>query len=183
MPINKVTQIIIHHSGGTDLDPLADSSNYTFGQCNEDHRIKFNFISSLGYYVGYHYFIAKDGSIKQGRADMDEGAHTIGQNSNSLSVCLAGNFDRTMPTPAQISTLKVFLMAKMGQYNIPKERIVPHRKFATKTCYGNRLADSWARNLVGSIAPTPSPVMSNAQIIAKAEALIAEAMALLSQLK
>jgi len=36
----------------------------------------------------------------------------------------------------------------MVQFKIPKENIIPHRTFAKKTCYGNKLTDEWARNLV-----------------------------------
>ena len=129
-------------------------------------------ISSLGYYIGYHYYISKDGTIKQGRADTDEGAHTIGYNTQSLGICLAGNFDATLPTPAQESALRNLLTTLSTKYSIPLENIVPHRKFAVKTCYGNKLADNWASLLV----------MSKEQRIARASALLVEAMGLLKGL-
>lgn len=148
--MNTPKYIIVHHTGGSDANPLQDSSNFTFEQCNEQHRKSFNFKSSLGFYIGYHYYIEKNGVLKQGRADTDEGAHTIGQNSNSLGICLAGNFDATLPTEAQVTTLKDLLIKKSAQYSIPKESIVPHRNFATKTCFGKKLPDDWARNLLNS---------------------------------
>lgn len=146
--MNNVQWLICHHAGGSDLNPLQDSSNYTFDQCNQDHKVRFNFISSLGYYVGYQYFIDKQGIIKQSRADSEEGAHTIGLNTSSLGICLAGNFDATLPTDAQIATLKKWINDKAKQYNIAKDHIVPHRHFAVKTCYGNKLPDDWASNLL-----------------------------------
>lgn len=145
---NNPEYIIVHHTGGSDANPMQDSSNFTFDQCNDLHKQKFNFVSSLGYYVGYHYYIEKDGRIVQARADTDEGAHTIGYNKKSLGICLAGNFDATLPTPAQIATLKMFLQQKSYQYSISRDKIVPHRQFAAKTCYGGKLADSWARDLL-----------------------------------
>jgi len=36
----------------------------------------------------------------------------------------------------------------MKRYNIPASEIYPHRKFAKKTCYGNRLSDTWASELM-----------------------------------
>lgn len=146
--MNRPEYLIVHHIGGTNTSPLADSSNLTFEQLNELHKTRFNFISSLGYYVGYHYYITKDGTVKQARADIDDGAHTINYNSRSLGICLAGNFDATLPTEAQIKSLKILLQAKSAQYNIPLSKVVPHRTFAVKTCYGNRLSDSWARDLI-----------------------------------
>jgi len=153
--INTPKYLIIHHAGGTDANPLADSSNFNFSQCNELHKQKFNFKSSLGFYIGYHYYIEKDGKITQGRADSDEGAHTIGYNNQSLGICLAGNFDATLPTQAQIDALKGLLLKKMSEYGITADKIVPHRKFASKTCFGKKLSDSWAADLVKVVPAVP----------------------------
>lgn len=149
--MNTPQYLIVHHTGGSDANPLQDSSNFTFEQCNELHKQRFNFISSLGFYVGYHYYIEKDGTIKQARADNEEGAHTIGYNTSSLGICLAGNFDAMLPTEVQIKTLTDFLKTKSIQYGINLENVVPHRKFAKKTCYGNKLTDDWAANLIRNL--------------------------------
>ncbi len=148
--MNKPQFIIVHHCGGTDANPLADSSNQTFAEVNEYHRTHFNekTKSSLGFYLGYHYFIDKEGNVTQARADTDTGAHTIGINDSSLGVCLAGNFDLTVPTTAQTKSLQRLLQEKSAQYGI--SRIVPHRHFASKTCYGMNLGDRWAENLTCS---------------------------------
>ena len=138
----------MHHTGGSNANPLNDSSNFTFEQCNELHKQNWDFISSLGYYVGYHYYISKDGTVKQARADTDEGAHCVGYNTSSIGICLAGNFDATLPTQAQTVSLKNLLKLKSDQYSIPLDKIVPHRKFANKTCYGKKLSDTWASDLI-----------------------------------
>jgi len=160
--------IIVHHSGGTDDNPLQDSSNYTVAQCNQDHKVRFNMLSSLGYYVGYTYFISKSGTITQTRKDTEEGAHTIGHNSDSIGICLAGNFDATLPTDAQKESLRDLLQNKMKKYNIPVSNIVPHRHFAHKTCYGNKLSDIWAQQLVTPlkeiIETIPDPIYENGQV-------------------
>lgn len=145
--MNNPRYIIVHHSGGSDADPLADSSNFTFKECNELHKQSFNFISSLGYYVGYHYFIEKSGKLYQARKDTDAGAHTVGKNNESIGICLAGNFDATLPTEEQKNTLKNLSQQLCERYGIPEQNIVPHRKFAVKTCYGNKLPDTWAQDL------------------------------------
>ncbi len=146
--MNQPEFLIIHHTGGTDADPLADSSGFTFQQCDELHRVKFGLRSSTGNYIGYHYYIERDGTVFQGRADNDEGAHTIKYNKRSIGICLAGNFDLTLPTPPQIASLKALLEAKMALYGVPASKVVPHRLFAQKTCYGRKLSDDWARSLV-----------------------------------
>lgn len=174
---NNIQWIICHHTGGTDANPLADTSNQTFEIVDAYHKSLWNFVSSLGHYIGYHYFIDKTGKLTQGRADTDEGAHTIGYNLKSLGVCLAGNFDATFPVQAQIDTLKTLLSQKSSQYNIPLGKIVPHRIFATKTCYGKNLSDTWASDLI-KVDPTPS-VNGNIDALKGAVALIDKASAIL----
>lgn len=139
---NNVQYIIVHHTGGTDKDPLADTSNHTAVQVDYYHKSK-------GWDgIGYNWFIEKDGKIVKGRDENKVGAHTIGYNDKSIGICLAGNFDATIPTEAQIASLASLLKEKVAQYSVPLENIIPHRKFAKKTCYGNKLTDDWARNLI-----------------------------------
>lgn len=145
--MNTPEYLIIHHTGGTDLEPLADTSHHTFEIVDSYHK-------SLGWgKIGYHYFIDKAGNLTQGRKDNEEGAHTIGYNTKSLGICLAGNFDATMPTIAQRNTLTDLLLLKVKQYKIPLEKIVPHRFATGKTCYGRKLADDWARKLAVVVKP------------------------------
>ena len=62
--MNTPQWVIVHHTGPTAYDPKADTSHHTFEDVNEYHRQKWDFKSSLGYYIGYHYFIEKDGTVK-----------------------------------------------------------------------------------------------------------------------
>lgn len=152
LKLNKPEFIIVHHTGGTDADALADTSNHRFEDVNAWHKqnpnVNLGEPSSLGYYIGYHYFIDKNGKVTQGRADKDEGAHTFGYNARSIGICLAGNFDLTLPTQAQVDALTSLLKQKMDTYKLPIESIMPHRHFAAKTCYGKKLSDTWAQSLV-----------------------------------
>lgn len=138
--MNRPSKIIVHHTGGTESNPLADTSSHTFKVIDDYHR-------SLGWgKIGYHYFIEKDGKVTQGRQDTEVGAHTIGQNDTSLGICLAGNFDSTMPPKAQIASLRGLLLEKTQQYGVTQ--ILPHRAFSSKTCYGRKLSDTWASELI-----------------------------------
>jgi hypothetical protein len=172
--MNKPQYLICHHSGGIDSNPLQDSSNYTVAECNADHKARFNFKSSLGYYVGYQYFIDKAGVVTQCRADTDIGAHTIGYNDKSIGICLAGNFDATLPTKAQETALNALLTRLSAKYAIPPGNVVPHRRFASKTCYGRRLPDDWASKLMGG--PSREELLAT---IAKLQAEVARLTALL----
>ena len=71
----KPEYIIVHHAGGSDANPLQDSSNFSFLQCENLHKERFNMKSSLGFWTGYQYFIEKNGKVYRARADDEEGAH------------------------------------------------------------------------------------------------------------
>ena len=179
MSKNIPKTLIIHHTGGTDLDPLADTSHHTFEIVDGYHK-------SLGWgKIGYHYFIDRTGKVTQGRKDDEEGAHTKGQNLTSLGICLAGNFDATMPTQEQVSALKTLLKEKLTQYAIPASNVVPHRKYASKTCFGRKLSDTWAQDLLKEApAPVPVPtVPSNDSIRDDIRKKLAEVDVLLSKIR
>ena len=65
----KVSHIILHHTADASREPQFD-------KVNNYHRDKWNFRSSLGKYMGYTYFIERDGTLIKARADTEEGAHT-----------------------------------------------------------------------------------------------------------
>jgi hypothetical protein len=156
---NKPYWLIVHHTGSTDDNPHASTRHHTFEMVNQWHGINPNIRldkpSSLGYWIGYHYFIEADGKITQGRLDTDVGAHTRGRNYESIGICLAMNADVELPTDAQKTALAGLLAELSAKWGIPRDRIVPHRKFAPKTCYGLLLPDNWARDLVKHAPETP----------------------------
>ncbi len=139
--MNTPTVVITHHTGGTDANPLADSSFATVTDIDSWHKVRWpGFISSRGYHVGYHYVIEKDGKVTQTRSHDEEGAHVIGMNSKSIGVCFAGNFDVTLPTQKQMNAWYNLYGTLLTQYpNIPT---YPHRKYASKTCHGKLLKDN-----------------------------------------
>lgn len=140
--MNKPEMLIVHHSGGTDANPLADTSHHTIEQVRAWHLAK-------GWDdIGYNWFIEKDGKVKKGRDEKIQGAHTVGYNTKSIGVCFAGNFDATYPTKEQEEGFKFFYRELVKRYsNITPDKVYPHRKFAVKTCYGNKLGDEWASKL------------------------------------
>lgn len=137
----KINYLIIHHTGVS-----RDKNPDQFEATNNYHKAKWNFKSSLGYYAGYHYEIAADGTIRQARSDNEAGAHTIGHNFDSIGISLDGNFDIEMPTPDQEKSLKELLLKLKAKY--PAAKIAFHRQFANKTCPGKLIPDDWANNLI-----------------------------------
>lgn len=149
MSQNIPKYIFVHHTGGTELNPLADTSHHTFEMVNAEHRnnprVWLGHLSSLGFAIGYHYFISKEGKVTQGRMIADEGAHCVGYNLQSIGICLAGNFDLTFPTELQVKALTSLLVRLKVDYPVP---ILPHRAKAAKSCYGRNLSDTWASDLL-----------------------------------
>ena len=146
--------IIVHNIGGTKLNPLLDTSNNTFKH-EQKYHLSLNWEN-----FGYHWFISKNGDITAGRPETYHGAHTKEQEMNfkSIGICLAGNFDATLPTKEQENSLAGLLNAIRGRYPaITFDKIVPHRRFANKTCFGKLLKDDWASNLLISSPNLPIP--------------------------
>ena len=136
---NEPKKIIIHHS--------ADASfAEQFWKINEYHRSKEFPKSNLGFFAGYHYVIERSGHVVQARQPDEIGAHTIGQNKQSVGIGLAGNFDHQRPTANQIVSLCKLIDYLTKTWQIPGNAIYPHRKFQPTTCYGLILNDDWARN-------------------------------------
>jgi N-acetyl-anhydromuramyl-L-alanine amidase AmpD len=142
---NNPQYIVLHHT--------ASPMTQTFETINAYHKKKYNYESSLGYYVGYHYVIDVKGHIYQARAHTDPGAHTKENKMNyrSLGVCLTGWFDDghdSLPNEKQRFALKKLLTHLMEQENIPWGNIRFHRDYTPKSCPGNHITKSWIYQLL-----------------------------------
>ncbi|MDC1191168.1 peptidoglycan recognition protein family protein [Gammaproteobacteria bacterium] len=164
---NKPEWIVVHHTGGTDKNPLLDTSFHTFETVQSWH------INGRGWEnFGYHWMIEKDGSIRKGRPETYHGAHAKKLNKKSVGICLAGNFDATLPTKKQQEALQGLLREVMSRWDIDTSKIIPHRNVANKTCYGNKLSESWARDLVKDSDEHTDCVPNNLSALIKAILLL-----------
>jgi len=153
---NIPTAILVHHTGGTDKNPLEDTSHHNTKVIETWHLQK-------GWNgIGYHYVIEKDGTIVRGRPEHVEGAHEPKMNKKSIGICLSGNFDATLPTPLQIENLCTLLKDITSRYSI--KEIVPHRKYAKKTCFGNKLSDTWASDLIKEVSNVKGVLLKEATL-------------------
>jgi hypothetical protein len=147
MPTPKF--IMIHHSAVSftkNLDQFEANNNY--------HKEQWNFISSMGFYLGYNYEIAKNGRLRQARKDGEQTAACYQNEMNNgqcLHICLDGNFDEEKPEAAQVFALRDLLKKLVQQYKITKENIVFHRDYATKSCPGKNMDINFIRSLVDTV--------------------------------
>jgi hypothetical protein len=133
-PINNPTVVITHHA--------LSAEQHTIKDVNEWHKGREFPLSRLGYYVGYHYVIERNGTVVQTRHHDEEGCHTLGFNRSSIGVCFMGNFDKGNPTQKQLDAWNsLYERLREAYSNIPT---FPHRHFQTgRTCHGVRLPDDY----------------------------------------
>ena len=124
--MGKVTKLIVHCSATPEGRPVTVQEIDTWHKKQGWTKI------------GYHWVIYLDGSVHKGRDEGEQGAHTIGQNANSIGVCYIGGCakDGLKPkdtrTPEQKAALIRLLKDLKQRY--PGVTIHGHREFANKAC-------------------------------------------------
>lgn len=129
--MNSREFIVLHHTA----DPTQGPQ---WNKVNEYHKAKGFPISSLGFYVGYHYFIGFDGTVKVARAEWETGAHcnTLMMNYRGIGICTAGALNLIPPNETQIKSL-IALVKDVAQRNkIPQEKWLNHRDCKQTECPG-----------------------------------------------
>lgn len=87
--------------------------------------------------IGYHYVIRRNGQIENGRPKEKIGAHTEGQNSTSIGICMVGGIDgagnaQSNFTPAQWQTLERLVRILKAEFN--QATVHGHNEYASKAC-------------------------------------------------
>ena len=136
----KPVRIVIHHSA----NPTKEAQ---LGITNVYHASKGFLKSTLGYHVGYSYFIERDGKTIQTRTDTEEQAHTKGLNYDSIGICLAGDFSQERPSFEQTLALKNLINQKMREYGILPSGISGHRMLRDTECPGSKVTEKELRDL------------------------------------
>ena len=129
-------RIIWHHSA-------VKSTSHQLATINAYHKTRQFPVSSLGYFVGYHYLIEPDGQVVMCRKETEIGAHDAGENINSLGICFAGNFDYTPPSVGQEIAGARLIKEIRSRWPIPLTRVEPHRWDDLTNCPGLLLPDNW----------------------------------------
>jgi len=133
--------VVLHHT-----QVSATRVPYQLSIVDNDHRQRFyEEPSALGYRVGYTFFCKKDGTLVQTRLVGEMSAAQLEHNFDSISICLAGDFDKEEPTKAQIKTLREFL--KIFQ----NYEFIFHRELAgdKRSCPGRKINRKRINELMG----------------------------------
>jgi N-acetylmuramoyl-L-alanine amidase/Secretion system C-terminal sorting domain len=107
-----VTHLIVHHSAGQNT-----STNWTATVASIfDYHVNSNGWSD----VGYNYLITPDGALYYGRGGGNNviGAHYCAKNTNTMGVCMVGNYMTVAPTDTAWRTLERLFAWKAVESNI-----------------------------------------------------------------
>ena len=145
--MNIPSNIMIHHSAvmhAKNPDQFLANNSY--------HKNKWNFKSSLGFFLGYNYEISALGRIRQARVEGETTAACYQKSMNDgrcIHICLDGNFEIEKPTDDQVDSLRFLLMGLMCNFSIVRENIFFHKQFANTACPGKNLKLDFIRSLGG----------------------------------
>lgn len=125
--MRKIDKIILHCAA------TPEGKDFTVGNIRNWH-LQRGFTD-----IGYHFVIYRDGSVHRGRPVEYAGAHTTGQNQNSIGICYIGGCaadgkPKDTRTPEQRFALFKLVHELMQKYNISISKVFGHREFANKAC-------------------------------------------------
>ena len=91
--------------------------------------------------IGYHYVLRRNGIIELGRPIEIQGAHTRGQNQDSIGICIVGGKPDVNFTKSQWRSLNTLVAALMFKHNIYE--VGGHRDYAASECPGFDVRPWW----------------------------------------
>lgn len=93
--------------------------------------------------VPYHYYIAADGEVAEGREVQFVGdTNTEYDPTGHALVVLEGNFEIEQPTEAQLASLRKMITWLASRFRVPAKSISGHKDFASTLCPGKYLHEA-----------------------------------------
>lgn len=92
--------------------------------------------------IGYHFLVAGDGRVVEGRRAEYLGAHAGGANDGNIGVAMMGDFNKVRPTNAQIESLTrlvTYLSVKYKKDPNAKGFLEAHQHYTNTDCPGAHL--------------------------------------------
>lgn len=127
----EIKRIVIHHS------LTKDSETVSWGAIRRYHMETLGW-SDIGYHAGVE-LVRNDYEVLMGRMWDEAGAHTRGQNHDSLGICFIGNYDLEKPPEKMLVEGGKLIALWMKLFDILLEEIYTHHHFADyKTCPGTQ---------------------------------------------
>ncbi len=144
----NVTHLVVHHSAGNTNSPDFAAVVRSYWDFHANGR-------NWGD-IGYHWLVDPDGVLYQGRAFNTDGnknimgTHAGGFNTNSMGICIIGDYTNIRPTDISVSTMNEVLAWKAEERGIDprgsslhtpsgnvQRHISGHRDVTSTQCPGN----------------------------------------------
>ncbi len=136
----SINKIIVHYTA------TPENEDYTVEQIRQMHLAR-GFAD-----IGYHWYIDRQGRIWKGRDESKIGAHTLGQNANSIGICYCGgcptrdtanwmNIGKDTRNESQKAALIKCIKDVKSRY--PGASVHGHNEFANKPCPGFNAKDEY----------------------------------------
>lgn len=122
-PVSLLTHVIFHHSLTTSGTPYA-YGNY--------HILEHNWPG-----IAYDFVIDKDGTIYATKPLDKRGYHVGNMNTQSIGVCLTGNYDIETPPDAQLEAAAWLYRHLATDPALPYLTYGYHNEYSPKSCPGN----------------------------------------------
>ena len=129
-PASGIRQIIIHNSATKPNSPDGRKDVEAFASYHINVR------DWPG--IGYDYVIGRDGTVWKTNENKAVNYHAGNANSNSLGICLVGDFDTTTVPSAQWQSALELTRQLMKAYDIQVVKVIGHREVqgASTNCPG-----------------------------------------------
>jgi hypothetical protein len=139
---HKIEFITIHHTATkirTDL-PIETKLKNLQAFSQRDDKLSSGKFKPAWFDVPYHYYIAVDGKIAEGREiDYAGDTNTEYDPTGHALIVVEGSFGSDEPTPAQVESLKAMVKWLAKKYKVSGDKIKGHRDYAETGCPGKNI--------------------------------------------
>ncbi len=139
---HKIKFITIHHTG-TKLRPdltIETKLKNLQAFSQRDDKLSSGKFKPAWFDVPYHYYIAVDGKIAEGRQiDYAGDTNTEYDPAGHALVVVEGSFDTDEPNAAQVGSLKAIVKWLAKKYKVKGDRVKGHRDYAKTDCPGSNI--------------------------------------------
>lgn len=139
---HEIRFITIHHTATLQKNdvPIALKMRNLQAFSQRDDKLDTGKFKPAWFDIPYHYYIAVDGKIAEGREIEYAGdTNTEYDPTGHALVVVEGSFDKEQPTEAQIHSLKKIVAWLAVKFKIPTDNIRGHNDYANTGCPGENL--------------------------------------------
>jgi hypothetical protein len=152
---HKIEFITIHHTGTNQRADILTSTKMRNLQAfsQREDKLASGKTKPAWFDIPYHFYIAVDGQIAEGRELKYVGdTNTEYDPTSHALVVLEGSFNTEQPSPAQIDSLKQMVAWLARKYKVPAANIKGHSDYANTACPGENV-----RKLFPDLRQTTQP--------------------------